>query len=130
MKIKMKHSLTLIMLTAVVLLSACKTQKPMTEDKTTKLETKEDSFSYVLGMDIANFFASNPFELNEDAFIKGFSDKYSGDSTLIDEERAKELIMEFQQEMGKQQETQAKEQSKNHREACTAKKHNPGYSTK
>jgi FKBP-type peptidyl-prolyl cis-trans isomerase FklB len=120
MKIKMKQYLTLIMLTAVVLLSACKTQKPMTEDKTTKLETKEDSFSYVLGMDIANFFTSNPFELNEDAFIKGFSDKYSGDSTLIDEERAKELIMEFQQEMGKQQEAQAKEQSKSNRDACAA----------
>ncbi len=116
-----KQLITIALLMSIIVFSACKTQKQMTETKQkVELNTKQDTFSYVLGLDIANFFSQNDFELNMDAFFQGFSDKYKGDSTLFNDEEAKQLMMEFQKELQALQEGKAQEDSKENKEAGEA----------
>jgi len=113
-----KQLITITLLIFIIVFSACKTQKQMTTEttKNVELKTKQDTFSYVLGLDIANFFSTNDFELNIDAFYQGFSDKYKGEPTLFNEEEAKQLMMEFQKELQTLQEGKAQESSKKNKE--------------
>jgi len=114
-----KQSITIALLMSIIVFSACKTQKQMTTETKQKVElnTKQDTFSYVLGLDIAKFFSQNDFELNMDAFFQGFSDKYKGDSTLFNDEEAKQLMMEFQKELQALQEKKMQEEIKKNKEA-------------
>jgi FKBP-type peptidyl-prolyl cis-trans isomerase len=119
---QIKQLVTIALLMSIIVFSACKTQKQMTTETKQKVElnTKQDTFSYVLGLDIANFFSQNDFELNMDAFFQGFSDKYKGDSTLFNDEEAKQLMMEFQKELQALQEGKAQEDSKGNKKAGEA----------
>ncbi len=110
---KLKHILTLSLvacLTSPVVLAQQKTKtssgtkiSPSTNKSTVKkptqsvilpfkLQNSADSLSYALGVDVAKSMKSAGFDINADAFQKGFKHNLTGDSILFSENQIDEII--------------------------------------
>jgi len=76
-------------------------------------KSKKDKVSYMLGMNYGKSLKQSDIDLDQEQFLKGLRDAGTG-KTLLTEEQARTLLMEFQQEMrAKQQEKQKAEAEKN-----------------
>ncbi|MDX1907885.1 MAG: FKBP-type peptidyl-prolyl cis-trans isomerase [Bacteroidia bacterium] len=63
-----------------------------------KLETRLDSISYALGMDIAQNLKTADVTLSSEAFFHGLRDVMGGAESLLDESQIETLLTAFQQE--------------------------------
>jgi FKBP-type peptidyl-prolyl cis-trans isomerase FklB len=76
-----------------------------------RMETAQDTISYLIGTDVGGSFKKNQIELNLDIFVKGLSDAMKGNDSLISDARKKVIMGKFQQEL------QTKQQAKMTQEA-------------
>lgn len=87
--------------------SSCK--KKNTEWKDVSIESKQDSVSYAIGMDIANQFKNQGIEVDYPSLVQGMKD-YMEDNALMDKEEQMRVLSVFQQDLQNkhQQEMEAK----------------------
>ncbi|MFD1615545.1 FKBP-type peptidyl-prolyl cis-trans isomerase [Gelatiniphilus marinus] len=73
------------------------------------LKTQVDSVSYAIGMDIARNVNTSASEIDRDIFIQGFINTLDSTSTMIEEDKAREIINTYFR--AKQEETRKKQQA-------------------
>jgi FKBP-type peptidyl-prolyl cis-trans isomerase FklB len=67
--------------------------------KVTSLETKKDSISYSIGMEIGMNFQSQSVEINTDFFSQGFHDTYTESTTLLEDSEMRKVTQNYRQEL-------------------------------
>jgi len=79
-----------------------------------ELKSDKEKLSYSIGMDIGGNLKRGAVEVDPDVLAKGLKDSYGGGKTILGEEDAKKVIMEYQKAMmAKQAETMRKLGEKN-----------------
>jgi len=77
-----------------------------------KLETHQDTISYLIGRDIGRNMKTNEITVSADIMYAGLKDGLNGIDSLFTPEQTEQCMMEFQQEiMAKQQQKSAQEAS-------------------
>ena len=71
------------------------------------LTTKEDRFSYALGMNLGTSLHKQSVPVKPELLKRGLQDALAGGKTLLTEDEARAAIMEVQNEMRKQQQEKA-----------------------
>ncbi len=85
--------------------------------ETSPLKDQKDKVSYSIGMEIGKNLKKQSFDLNQDLFLKGVKDAFSGEKPLMTDEEIMQTMTAFQKEMmAKQQETTKKLGEKNKQE--------------
>lgn len=82
-----------------------------------KLQTKTDSISYAIGMDVAVNLKSQNIEVNPEAMAKGLIDLIKGNKVVIADSVKVKIIEDFQMEHQKKQEEQAAKQAEENKKA-------------
>ena len=83
-------------------------------DDADPFKSKKDKVSYMLGMTYGKQLKQNDVDLEYDQFVKGLRDAGTGSKTLLTEEQARTIYMEFSTELrSKGQEKQKAEGEKN-----------------
>ena len=67
--------------------------------KVTSLETKKDSISYSIGMEIGMNFQSQSVEINTDFFSQGFHATYTESTTLLEDSEMRKVTQNYRQEL-------------------------------
>lgn len=70
-----------------------------------KIETTQDSISYLIGTDVGGSFKKNLIEINLNVFIKGLTDALKGNDSLISEARKMAIMSKFQQDLQTKQQS-------------------------
>ena len=78
--------------------------------KVTTLETKKDSISYSIGMEIGMNFQSQSVEINTDFFSQGFHDTYTESTTLLEDSEMRKVTQNYRQELRLKQDEKRKQQ--------------------
>ena len=78
--------------------------------KVTSLETKKDSISYSIGMEIGMNFQSQSVEINTDFFSQGFHDTYTESTTLLEDSEMRKVTQSYRQELRLKQDEKRKQQ--------------------
>ncbi|WOD44143.1 FKBP-type peptidyl-prolyl cis-trans isomerase [Hwangdonia lutea] len=73
------------------------------------LKTQVDSVSYAIGMDVARNVNTSASEIDRDIFIQGFINTLDSTATLIEEDKAREIINNYFR--SKQEENRKKQQA-------------------
>ena len=85
--------------------------------ETPSLKDQKDKVSYSIGMEIGKNLKRQSFDLNQDFFLKGVKDAFSGEKPLMTDEEIMQTMTAFQKEMmAKQQEVAKKLGEKNKQE--------------
>src|SRR5262245_23943090 len=96
----------------VTLFAATLTLSLLAADEPDPFKSKKEKISYMLGMTYGKQLKQNDVDLDFDSFLKGLKD--SGGKTLLTEEQARTIYMEFSQELrAKSMEKQKVEGEKN-----------------
>jgi len=82
-----------------------------------KLQTKTDSISYAIGMDVAVNLKSQNIEVNPEAMAKGLIDLIKGNKVVLTDSVKVKIIEDFQMEHQKKQEEQAAKQAEKNKKA-------------
>lgn len=85
------------------------------KNKNSKMATKNDSISYVLGLEVGNYYQSQDILINTEHFMNGLVDAINNKSTM-DQATKDKIIQTFQQEQ------QAKTQDKNKSKSAEQKR--------
>ena len=72
--------------------------KPTKKNMTT-LETKKDSISYSIGMEIGENFQTQSVEVNPDVFAQGFDDAYTESTPLLKDSEGRIVAQNYRQEL-------------------------------
>jgi FKBP-type peptidyl-prolyl cis-trans isomerase FklB len=85
-------------------------KKEITKTESMPIELKSESakVSYSIGMDIGNSFKTQSLPIEPALFIQGFQASYAGNKTLITAEQAKDVLMQFQQQVMKERDEKNK----------------------
>lgn len=67
--------------------------------KTVEMESKQDSVSYSIGVNIGKDLKSNEIEINPEVLAVALHNAYKGDSLQLTEAQMTSIMMSFQQEM-------------------------------
>jgi FKBP-type peptidyl-prolyl cis-trans isomerase FklB len=67
------------------------------------LKTQKDKVSYSMGLNLGNSLMKQPFEIDIDIFMKGFTDAVKKRKPLMTDQEMRETEMAFQKEMGEKQ---------------------------
>ncbi len=78
--------------------------------KVTSLETKKDSISYSIGMEIGMNFQSQSVEINTDFFSQGFHDTYTESTTLLEDSEMRKVTKNYRQKLRLKQDEKRKQQ--------------------
>ena len=78
----------------LTLLSMMSCSKPTGKSVTT-LETKQDSISYSIGMEIGMNFNTQSVDVNTDVFAQGFHDTYTESTPLLEESEMKIVTQNY-----------------------------------
>lgn len=98
----------------------CTAEEKKAEVKKAELTSPRDKVSYGIGMNIGRNFTREGFDVNPDILAQGIKDIMAGAPTLMTDEEAQAVLMNFQEEMIAKQETRAKELAEKNRLACEA----------
>ena len=93
----------------LTLLSTMSCSNP-TGKSVTKLETKQDSISYSIGMEIGMNFNTQSVDVNTDVFAQGFHDTYTESTPLLEESEMKIVTQNYRQELRSKQDESRKQQ--------------------
>ena len=77
------------------LISCSQSNKP----SVTTFETKKDSISYSIGMEIGMNFQSQSVEVNTDVFAQGFHDSYTESTPLLEDSEMRRVTQNYRQEL-------------------------------
>ena len=77
------------------LISCSQSNKP----SVTTFETKKDSISYSIGMEIGMNFQSQSVEVNSDVFAQGFHDSYTESTPLLEDSEMRRVTQNYRQEL-------------------------------
>ena len=88
------------------LISCSQSNKP----SVTTFETKKDSISYSIGMEIGINFQSQSVEVNSDVFAQGFHDSYTESTPLMEDSEMREITQNYRQELRLKQDEKRKQQ--------------------
>ena len=100
--------------TIITLFAASLALSLLAADEGDPFQSKKDKVSYMLGMTYGKQLKQNDVDLDFDSFLKGLKDAGTGAKTLLTEEQARTIYMEFSQELRtKSQEKQKVEGEKN-----------------
>ena len=100
--------LGVLIIILVIFLASCDK-----EDKKIDLKTSNDSLSYALGNDIGNSFMRNKLDsLNIDFLAKGIKDKFAEDTSIMDENTVKQVLIAFSKKMKEEAEAERIKQIK------------------
>ena len=77
------------------LISCSQSNKP----SVTTFETKKDSISYSIGMEIGMNFLSQSVEVNSDIFAQGFHDSYTESTPLLEDSEMRRVTQNYRQEL-------------------------------
>ena len=81
------------------------------------LKTQLDKVSYTLGMNIGKQLQQNEVVLNLEVYMQGLKDALKGEGLLLTDDQAREVMMQFQQELREKQTSKTKvEGEKNKKE--------------
>ena len=98
----------------VTLFAASLTLSLLAADETDPFKSKKEKISYMLGMTYGKQLKQNDVDLEYESFLKGLKDSTSGGKTMLTEEQARTIYMEFSQELrAKTMEKQKVEGEKN-----------------
>jgi FKBP-type peptidyl-prolyl cis-trans isomerase FklB len=67
------------------------------------LKTQKDKVSYSMGLNLGNSLMRQPFEVDIDIFMKGFTDAVKKQKPLMTDQEMRETEMAFQKEMAEKQ---------------------------
>lgn len=73
------------------------------KSKKVELKTYIDTISYIIGSDIGKNLEKNMIIINQDIFIKGFSDGKENIDTIFTEEQKQKIMTKLQQDLQKKQ---------------------------
>ncbi|MEM9933232.1 MAG: FKBP-type peptidyl-prolyl cis-trans isomerase, partial [Bacteroidota bacterium] len=76
-----------------------------------QFDTKMDSISYTLGVDVGTNLSRTGLEINQEIFTKGLMDSFAGDVLSLDEDQRVALMQEFQVMVRDAKEAQQKQKS-------------------
>ncbi|MEM6766487.1 MAG: FKBP-type peptidyl-prolyl cis-trans isomerase [Bacteroidota bacterium] len=76
-----------------------------------QFDTKMDSISYTLGVDVGTNLSRTGLEINQEIFKKGLMDSFAGDVLSLDEDQRVALMQEFQVMVRDAKEAQQKQKS-------------------
>ena len=93
----------------LILLSMIACSKP-TKKNVTTLETKKDSISYSIGMEIGENFQTQSVEVNPDVFAQGFDDAYTESTPLLEDSEVRIVTQNYRQELRSKQDELRKQQ--------------------
>ena len=93
----------------LTLLSMMSCSKPTGKSVTT-LETKQDSISYSIGMEIGMNFNTQSVDVNTDVFAQGFHDTYTESTPLLEESEMKIVTQNYRRELRLKQDELRKQQ--------------------
>ena len=93
----------------LTLLSMMSCSKPTGKSVTT-LETKQDSISYSIGMEIGMNFNTQSVDVNTDVFAQGFHDTYTESTPLLEESEMKIVTQNYRRELRSKQDESRKQQ--------------------
>ena len=93
----------------LTLLSMMSCSKPTGKSVTT-LETKQDSISYGIGMEIGMNFNTQSVDVNTDVFAQGFHDTYTESTPLLEESEMKIVTQNYRRELRLKQDELRKQQ--------------------
>ena len=93
----------------LILLSMIACSKP-TKKNVTTLETKKDSISYSIGMEIGGNFQTQSVEVNPDVFAQGFDDAYTESTPLLEDSEVRIVTQNYRQELRSKQDELRKQQ--------------------
>ena len=79
----------LVLLTTTLLLFSC--NKGLNDKKETKLNTDEEKFSYMVGINTVQSLKAIPMEINKDFFLKGLNDAFDGKELALTEDEMNEI---------------------------------------
>ena len=88
------------------LISCSQSNKP----SVTTFETKKDSISYSIGMEIGMNFQSQSVEVNSDVFAQGFHDSYTESTLLLEDSEMRNITQNYRQELRLKQDEKRKQQ--------------------
>lgn len=97
------------------------------------LKDQKDKISYMFGMNFGRDLKRNEIEVNPDLFLRGLNDSLAGGKTLLTEEEARQVMMDFQNELRNKRTAQQKQAGEKHRKEgeayLSANKQQPGVKT-
>jgi FKBP-type peptidyl-prolyl cis-trans isomerase FklB len=88
------------------LISCSQSNKP----SVTTFETKKDSISYSIGMEIGMNFQSQSVEVNSNIFAQGFHDSYTESTPLLEDSVMRRITQNYRQELRLKQDEKRKQQ--------------------
>lgn len=85
------------------------------------LKTQQDKVSYTLGMNLGKQLKQNNVEVDYDLYLRGMKDALAGDDkVLLNDEDARQVMMEFQTELREKQMAKVKVEGAKNKEAGDA----------